>query len=258
MSQDPVLVLDIQFPSLQPAQAQDGFQAQTIQFPVLIKFLENKNSKSQMIPDNVKQFYIDCRDAFVEIRETPGKLEASNEKAIKFLEDSKTANRIPPQLKCELKPLLFGHHALQIAAAAAADKKIEALKGPFQSQCQDEMINARKNLRIQITAFDIKAECEKLAKEKWIALCGGDGATNLYDRNYTIIHNAESSQDDLDSGSGAEVSLKITLSRALFSAAYHKSGQLAAVAEAAAAAKKAEDKKAKEQKQHPQLLPIVH
>ncbi len=117
---------------------------------MLIIFLENKTTKNQLIPDNLKRFYTDCRDEFVKIREIPEKLKISNEKAIKFLEDSKTNNRIPPQLKCEIKPLLFGHHALEIAAATSADQKIQALKGTFQSQCQDEMINARKDLRTKI------------------------------------------------------------------------------------------------------------
>jgi hypothetical protein len=242
-----ILVLDLQFPSLQPAQQQDGFHAQKIRFSVLVKFLENKNPKGQLLPDNLKQFYIECRAEFVKIRQTPADLETSNEKAIKFLEDSKANNRIAPQLKCEVKPLLFGHHALQIAAATAADQKIKALITPFESQCQDEAVTARKDLRQSIAVFNIQAECEKLAIQKWVKLCGGDGATNLYDRNYIIVHNVEASQEDLDSGSAAEVSMNITLSRAIASAAFHRSGQLAAIAEAAAAAKKAEEKKAREE-----------
>ena len=242
-----ILILDLQYPTLRSAPAQDGFQAQKIQFSVLTKFLENQNTKSQLLPDNLKTFYTDCRKEFVTIRQTPEKLENGNEKAIKFLEDTITNSRIAPQLQCEVKPLLFGHHALQIAAAKAADQKIQALKIPFQSQCQDEMLIARKDLRTKITNFDVKTECKNFARRKWVTLCGGDGATNLYDRNYIIVHNVEASQDDLDSGSGAEVSLNITLSKAIISSAFHKSGQLAAIAEAADAAKKAEDKKAKEE-----------
>jgi hypothetical protein len=86
-----ILILDLQYPTLQAAPAQDGFYAQKIQFSVLTKFLENQNTKSQLLPDNLKTFYTDCRKEFVTIRQTPEKLENGNEKAIKFLEDIRTA-----------------------------------------------------------------------------------------------------------------------------------------------------------------------
>jgi hypothetical protein len=47
-----------------------------------------------------------------------------------------------------------------------------------------------------------------------------EGPSNLYDPNYTIVHNAKASQDDLGGGAAAEFSVSITLSKALISAAF--------------------------------------
>lgn len=242
-----IMILSLQFGGLQIPPTDDGFQPMKIQYPNLIKWLEQKINSNQLLPVRVKDYYTDCRNQFVQIRQTPKKLTDGNEKAIAFLEANIANGRIAPQVKCELKPLLFGHHALQIEAANDADLKIQAHMAAFQTQCQAEMLDARKDLKAKLENFDIKSECEKYAQDKWIALCGGSDQLNLYDRNYSINHTMEASNEDMDSGSPAEISTFITLSAALVSAAYHRSGQLAAAEEAVAAAKKAEIKKAKDE-----------
>ncbi len=67
----------------------------------------------------------------------------------------------------------------------------------------------------------------------------------------------------MDAGSAGDISLPINLSTAIISAAYHRSGQLAAAEEAVNAAKKAEQKELKmkpllRSQPHKQLLPIDH
>jgi hypothetical protein len=103
-----------------------------------------------------------------------------------------------------------------------------------------------KKMRDDIADFDIKVSREELAQEKWVKLCGGDGSTNFHDRNYQINHNVQASAEELEGGSSAEVSINITVSAAIISAAYHKSSSLAAVAEAELAVKEAKTKKAAE------------
>ena len=134
----------------------------------------------------------------------------------------------------------------QAEAAKDADQKIQALMVAFQTQCQAEMLNARKALKTKLLNFDINSECEKYAQGKWIELHGGGGQLNLYDRNYTINHTIEASSTNMDGGSAGDISVPISLSAAIISAAYHKSGQLAAADEAIDAAKKAEIKKAQD------------
>jgi hypothetical protein len=165
------------------------------------------------------------------------------------LEDNISKGRIAPQVKYDIKPLLFGQHELQTAASASADLKIQALIGPFQKACQDEMLNGRKSLRTNIDVFDIKESCEKLAQDKYVTLCGGDRSTNYYDRNYAVMHEMEATQTEIEGGSGGSIQMQITLSSAIISAAFHKSGLLAATTEAADALKIAESKKAKEEAQ---------
>jgi hypothetical protein len=241
-----ILILTLSFEGIHNAPVDDGFQPMKIQYPTLIKWMEQNNNTNQLLPSRVKDFYVDCRNQFVKIRQTPQQLTENNEKAIKFLEANQANGRIAPQLKCEIKPLLFGHHALQVEAANDADQKIQALMTAFQTKCQDEMLIARKNLKAKLTDYDMKSECEKYAQDKWIELCGGAGELNLYDRNYSIIHNVESSPAEMEGGSSGDISLHITLSAAVISAAFHRSSQLAAAEEAVAAAKKAELKKAQE------------
>jgi hypothetical protein len=241
-----ILILRPQF-NLVAAPMQDGFHVQKIKFPVLTKFLENKNSTNNLLPALLKTFYEECLKEFVVIRQVPAKLKNGNDKAIAYLEDCETNGRILPQIMCTVKPLQFGRHKLQTAASEAADQQIQALMAPHQAACQDIVLTARKKLRDDIADFDVKTSCEEFAQEKWVALCGGDGSTNFYDRNYQIIHNVEASNEDLESGSSAEVSMNITVSAAIISAAYHKSGLLAAVAEAEEAVKQAANKKAEEE-----------
>ena len=89
-----------------------------------------------LYPAPLKTFFEECVKEFVEIRQLPAKLKNGNDKAMAYLEEITTNCRIAPQLKYDIKPLLFGHHELQIAAAATADQKIQALIGPFQTACQ--------------------------------------------------------------------------------------------------------------------------
>jgi len=242
-----ILILRPQFQNLVAAPMQDGFHVQKIKFPVLTKFLENKNSTNNLLPALLKTFYEECLKEFVAIRQLPAKLKNGNDKAIAYLEDCNTNGRILPQIMYAVKPLQFGRHKLQTAASEAADQQIQALMAPHQAACQDIVLTARKKLRDDIADFDVKTSCEEFAQEKWVALCGGDGSTNFYDRNYQIIHNVEASNEALESGGSAEVSMNIPVSAAIISAAYHKSGLLAAVAEAEEAVKQAANKKAEEE-----------
>jgi hypothetical protein len=82
------------------------------------------------------------------------------------------------------------------------------------------------------------------------------GSTNFHDRNYQINHNVEASAEELEGGSSAEVSINITVSAAIISAAYHKSSSLAAVAEAELAVKEAKTKKAAEETPKLNLQPL--
>ena len=242
-----VLILNLRLEDLTTPSFEDGFRPMQIQYHVLMKWMEQKTTSNPLIPGRLKEFYNDCRDQFVQIRETPRKLIDSNEKAITFLETNIANGRIAPQVKCEIKPLLFGHHAFQIEAAQGADQQIQALMTTFQTQCQEEMLNARKVFKVRLEDFDIKTECKNYAQAKWIELCGGQGQLNLYDRNYVVLHTVESSASAREGGSSAEISMHIHLSAAIFSAAYHKSGQIVAAAEAASAAEKAILKKAREE-----------
>ena len=140
------MILSLQFGALLIPPTDDGFQPIKIQYPILIKWLEQKTNTNQLLPARVKDYYFNCRKQFVEIRQTPQKLTDGNEKAINFLEVNTANGRIAPQVKCEIKPLLFGHHALQIEAARDADQNIQTLMVAFQTQCQAEMLNARKAL----------------------------------------------------------------------------------------------------------------
>ena len=142
-----IMILNLQFGGLIVPPTDDGFQPMKIQYPILIKWLEQKTNSNQLLPVRVKDYYTDCRTQFVQIRQTPKKLTDGNEKAIAFLEANIANGRIAPQVKCELKQLLFGHHALQIEAANDADLKIQAHMAAFQTQCQAEMLDARTDLK---------------------------------------------------------------------------------------------------------------
>ena len=242
-----ILVLRPQFQNLVTAPVQDGLQVQKIKFSTLTKFLDSKNSTNNLLPAFLKTFYEECLKEFVAIRELPAKLKNGNDKAITYLEDCNANGRILPQLKCDFKPLQFGRHKLQSAASEEADQQIQALMAPLQRGCQDIVLAARKKLRDDIADFDVQLTCEEFAQEKWVKLCGGDGSTNFYDRNYQIIHIVEATTEALDSGSTAEVSMNIPVSAAIISAAYHKSGLQFAVAEAEQAVKQAANKKAEEE-----------
>ena len=242
-----ILILRPQFQNLVTAPVQDGFHVQKIKFPVLTKFLESKNSTNTLLPALLKTFYEECLKEFVAIRQLPAKLKNGNDKAIAYLEDCNANGRILPQLNYDVKLLQFGRHKLQSAASEDADQKIQALMAPHQTAYQAIVLTARQKLRDDIADFDVKTSCEEFAQEKWVALCGGGGSTNFYDRNYQINHNVEASTEALEGGSNAEVSMNIPVSAAIISAAYHKSGLLAAVAEAEEAVKQAANKKAEEE-----------
>ena len=99
-----ILILRPQFQNLVTAPVQDGFHVQKIKFPVLTKFLENKNSTNNLLPALLKTFYEECLKEFVAIRQLPAKLKNGNEKAIAYLEDCETNGRILPQIMCTIKP----------------------------------------------------------------------------------------------------------------------------------------------------------
>ena len=96
-----IMILSLQFGALLIPPTDDGFQPIKIQYPILIKWLEQKTNTNQLLPARVKDYYFNCRKQFVEIRQTPQKLTDGNEKAINFLEANTTKGRIAPQVKCD-------------------------------------------------------------------------------------------------------------------------------------------------------------
>ncbi len=87
-----ISILVLQFEGLQSDSTLDGFHPMKITFNTLKKWAEQKQNTNQ------KKIYVDCRDRFVKIRQTPRKLTNGNENALKCLEGNIAQVRIVPRL----------------------------------------------------------------------------------------------------------------------------------------------------------------
>ena len=192
--------------------------------------------KSVQLPNALHEIFKDLSEHCYKELRTQDILVPRNEKAIATLETNKANDKYIRQVIVQPNTINFGFHDLEKTAAASLTDELQKLRIQCQESCQNLVLQTRIQFRATLEAYDPLDKCIKYASTAWMNLCGGEGETNYYDSNIIITHLMDSTEDQIDRGAGASVSIKIPLSNCLFSIAYHLAGQKRSIDIAEAAA----------------------